>query len=74
MSSCDKVVRAFYVMESNLIYCVTMFSGYLNAAMVSDCSLIGYSRAFVPLLVLKLNFSQYPSIHTNYIISNCTTL
>ena len=24
--------------------------------------------------VLKLNFSQYPSIHTNYIISHCTTL
>ena len=23
---------------------------------------------------LKLNFSQYPSIHTNYIISHCTTL
>ena len=25
-------------------------------------------------VVLKLNFSQYPSIHTNYIISHCTTL
>ena len=23
---------------------------------------------------LKLNFSQYPSIHTNYSISHCTTL
>ena len=23
---------------------------------------------------LKLKFSQYPSIHTNYIISHCTTL
>ena len=23
---------------------------------------------------LKLNFSQYPSIHTNYIVSHCTTL
>ena len=26
------------------------------------------------LILLKLNFSQYPSIHTNYIISHCTTL
>ena len=25
-------------------------------------------------LSLKLQFSQYPSIHTNYIISHCTTL
>ena len=24
--------------------------------------------------LLKLKFSQYPSIHTNYIISHCTTL
>ena len=24
--------------------------------------------------IVKLNFSQYPSIHTNYIISHCTTL
>ena len=24
--------------------------------------------------ILKLNFSQYSSIHTNYIISHCTTL
>ena len=24
--------------------------------------------------MLKLNFSQYPSIHINYIISHCTTL
>ena len=24
--------------------------------------------------ILKLNFCQYPSIHTNYIISHCTTL
>ena len=23
---------------------------------------------------LKLKFSQYPSIHTNYIITHCTTL
>ena len=26
------------------------------------------------MYALKLNFSQYPSIHTNYIISHCTTL
>ena len=25
------------------------------------------------ITLLKLNFSQYPSIHTNYIISHCTT-
>ena len=25
-------------------------------------------------ITLKLNFSRYPSIHTNYIISHCTTL
>ena len=25
-------------------------------------------------IYLKLKFSQYPSIHTNYIISHCTTL
>ena len=25
-------------------------------------------------IFLKLKFSQYPSIHTNYIISHCTTL
>ena len=26
------------------------------------------------IVKLKLKFSQYPSIHTNYIISHCTTL
>ena len=28
----------------------------------------------VTCLALKLKFCQYPSIHTNYIISHCTTL
>ena len=31
-------------------------------------------HGYVPKSMLKLNFSQYPSIHTNYIISHCTTL
>ena len=26
-----------------------------------------------PMTDLKLKFSKYPSIHTNYIISHCTT-
>ena len=34
-----------------------------------------YQNSYINVLFwLKLNFSQYPSIHTNYIISHCTTL
>ena len=28
----------------------------------------------IPAWVLKLTFRQYPTMHTNYIISHCTTL
>ena len=29
---------------------------------------------FPPLCTLKITFMQYPAVHTNYIISHCTTL
>ena len=32
------------------------------------------SKSEIKCVCLKLNFSQYPAIHTNYIISHCTTL
>ena len=34
---------------------------------------LGFANVNAPVS-LKLNFSQYPSIHTNYIMSHCTTL
>ena len=40
---------------------------------IKDC-LCRWKDHFNDLLKLKLTFRQYPAIHTNYIISHCTTL
>ena len=46
----------------------------LNSSVSSK--LIYYMNTYTgkPVYILKLKFSKYPLIHTNYIISPCTTL
>ena len=36
--------------------------------------LLKIQKKTVRIITLKVNFSEYPSIHTNYIISHCSTL
>ena len=45
-----------------------------HSLVVRACGLNCYIKKISLYSFLKLSFSQYQSIHTNYIISHCTTL
>ena len=71
--TCEPQIRnSFIAMCAVGVYelaaCVAFFSG----PRVQRYFLSWFNSVF--LAQLKLKFSQYPSIHANYIISHCTTL
>ena len=57
--TCDKKIVDTYYLDN----CQTMEVQTIDAEQVNQF-----------IMRLKLKFSQYPSIHTNYIIPHCTTL
>ena len=44
------------------------------ALRVALASVISVAKSAMKGRILKLTFGKYPAIHTNYIISHCTTL
>ena len=61
---CMVAVSDYYI-QSEKVY------GYIMSDMVMISEKVPQVH---DILLLKLTFRQYPVIHTNYIISHCTTL
>ena len=73
----DISIYVFVLVETlNLISSLSTIIILLINHTSAACTL--FARLMVTIQLsdpyLKLKFSQYPSIHTNYIISHCTTL
>ena len=70
--------NSFLVYQNCLIICQYMRTRTVPTTnhykTENDRSVIGLEYGKVISINLKLKFSQYSSIHTNYIIPHCTTL